>query len=504
MAYAGMVQEYNDMVSQQVNASEQAEESGVSDSLSKNLEEWKERADEYSHKFSALAEGGVGEIMSMAGLSKAYESYQKYQKLYGDAQASVRKIDPRFDGVPKAEPTDPSLPDDVLERVRRLKNEPFEDVGDVAQLRGTRAPRFDESLLDPIDRLPTQPSIDEPAESFRNPAFDSPAEEVNIARPQEADDTPRGEADLTQDDIDALVDRNLADLSQGVGREAAPLTTTDASGITYGKTGTGGDVAEQRLALASREDQPQLGAVERFQLTQQDPIDVQRLGVRGAAQEFSARAQPQQISVDDIKAQYKQLDRVNRNELKQKVDSGQLDADDLPSIQAEIQSRLQATGGPAPSRPPPALPDYQTEVRQVKQAEPTLDEPDIKPVAEPDAPQLAEPVERQLGTEASDFVESAGQRSEGLVSKAVSSFATDEEIGSLFGPVGETLGALAGAVSTIDGLFHLFHHQTPSLAAPSNLGNLTPQMNTNLTSKYASSIPTIDSAQQVSAAVSSF
>ena len=545
MAYAGMVQEYNDMISQQVNISEQAEESGVSDSLSKNLEEWKERADEYSHKFSALAEGGIGEIMSMAGLSKAYEQYQKYSKIYGDAQASVRKIDPRFDGVPKPEPDAPSLPDDVLERVRRLKNEPFEEVGDVRELRRTRAPALDESLLpqpEPVTAEPIprgegiEPRNVEPDQQYRNPTFNDedlvrlPETEVNLLAPPENSVLPppvdegapkfKQDEDLTDADLDSIVQRNLVDAAEGVGREAAPLQQTVA-GITYGKTGGGAD-PQPRKAFIRREDpDADIDAVDRFNIAR-EPIDVQRLGVRGAAQEFTARAQPKpQITIEDIREQYKQLDRVNKNELKQKVDSGQLDANDLPSIQAEIQSRLQATGGPAPppTRPPPALaepdpvPSYQTEVRQVKQPAPTPDEDEIKPavpdepvkpIAEPDEPELSRPVaapERELGTDAGDFLE---ERSGGIVSNIVKSTGIDEEIGALFGPVGEAVGAVAGIVSVADGLYHLFHHSAPSISSPTNLGNLSPQVNTNLTSKYASSIPTIDSAQQVSAAVSSF
>ena len=74
MSYAMMVDEYNELVRQQVSASEEAEQSGISNEMESKLEQWKERADEYSHKFQALSEGGIGELAGMSGLKNTYNN----------------------------------------------------------------------------------------------------------------------------------------------------------------------------------------------------------------------------------------------------------------------------------------------------------------------------------------------------------------------------------------------------------------------------------------------
>lgn len=90
MAYSMMVDEYNELIRQQVSASADAEESGISNEMDSKLEQWKERADEYSHKFSALAEGGIGELAGMSGLKNTYnkftETRKKFKKFMGDGE----------------------------------------------------------------------------------------------------------------------------------------------------------------------------------------------------------------------------------------------------------------------------------------------------------------------------------------------------------------------------------------------------------------------------------
>jgi hypothetical protein len=72
------------------------------------------------------------------------------------------------------------------------------------------------------------------------------------------------------------------------------------------------------------------------------------------------------------------------------------------------------------------------------------------------------------------------------------------------GPIGEAIGAVAGIFTSIDGLIHLFHHKQAAVPQVRNLGNMAPEINTQVTSKFSSAIPTIDSAQEVSGAIASF
>lgn len=71
--------------------------------------------------------------------------------------------------------------------------------------------------------------------------------------------------------------------------------------------------------------------------------------------------------------------------------------------------------------------------------------------------------------------------------------------------VGEGLLAVAGLVSIGEGIYHLFHHKTkqPTISSVATDNLVTPPSQ-NLTQKYSLALPSIDSASEQSASVSSF
>ena len=317
MAYAGMVSEYNDMLTQQKVASEQAEESGISDNLNRSLDEWSQKATEYSHKFSALAEGGVSELMGFEGLKNAYSSFKKHQEKYdkwkGDAPSAGDKLDPAYDGITSE---GKSLSKDVLDRVNTLKNESLGSLGG-----SKKVVQLENTSIDPTYKA--------------------------IAEGQKAS----------------------SDVS---------LVSDSEGGLRVGSQLTGPPEAAAELGL----------------------------------------------------------------------------------------------------RPPPAA----------------AAEDEIQPVA-------AEDVAKVVGGETSDLVEKSIGKT---IGSAFEDFGVDEALGSIAGPIGEGIAAVAGVASVAEGLVKLFkHHDKPNIDV-GNFGNLNPSTSSALSSKYASSIPTLDSSVELSGSVMSF
>jgi len=121
--------------------------------------------------------------------------------------------------------------------------------------------------------------------------------------------------------------------------------------------------------------------------------------------------------------------------------------------------------------------------------------PEPTPVA-PDPAPLAGETENLLGDVGKKVGEDVGEN-------IVKSGAGDLLAGAI--PVlGEGILAVAGLVSIGEGLYHLFHHKTtqPTVSSISSAGPTAPSA--GLTQKYALALPSIDSASEASASVSSF
>lgn len=520
MAYSMMVGEYNDLIREQKDSAETAQEAGVSDDIQTGLEEWKERADEYSHKFTALAEGGLAEVASMTGLKASYQGFlkvrKKYKKYMGDG-ASDAHVNPTGSTIkPGGELDLEGLSNDVLDFV----------PGDMKTAAGQLVNKA-KSALTKVKGVAD--SAGTKAAKVIDPSRAGSQAPVNV---------DGGDASLTGDDLDNIISRNLADVNEGVGRQAQNLTQR-VSGITYGKTGAGADIADAGGAAAPRSaslaDQLQNmrqslrgTAVEGAgsnAVSSVNPIDVGKIGVKKtitkieggaldnklipkpagptptalgptfARQADADLAQKTQLQAS-LKEKFAQLPKEDRQKLIQKQNEGQLPQEsvgELQDLDAQISSRLKQV-----SQTQAQTGDFLAGIEQRGKsvAADVRATAGVKPPAPDPEQEVGEPVEKSAVKVGEKAVEKEGE-------DVGEKFAADEAIGSVAGPIGEAIGAVAGIFSTIDGLVHLFHHKKQSLPQVNqNIG--TPEINTQITSKFSSAIPTIDSAQEVSGAIASF
>ena len=437
-----MASEYNDLINQQKATSQAAQESGIADQDQTQLMRWKQDADEYSHKFSVLAEGGIQELLALHGIKSTYKNFKasrdRFRKFFGDAKASVGKVDPTKPGVGGSSK--------VEERGIENEGEPESDVFDsIFTSRTAPAPTLSSARGEVLD----------PFRSGDKPIPDQPPVDV---------------------DIDDLVDRARADTTLGGAEPEAPLRTgqVDSTGMRFGQS-TIDDVGGRI--------EPPLDLSVGQTIGDFKPIDVQALGVRRAAPQLEARL---------------------------------------------------GGGAAPPARPPPAQPAPEEE------DEPKPEEPDIPPaqsqtyetrvrpkVSEPDVPDPAAAVSDVVGeapvsaaasaaADATSDVASAAKSTASKLGEQVSTdavsasenlaekFTADEMLGAVAGPIGEGIATVAGIFTTIDGLVHIFNHSASPIPTVKSLGDLAPALNTSVTSKYSSAIPTVDSAHQMSASVMSF
>jgi hypothetical protein len=132
---------------------------------------------------------------------------------------------------------------------------------------------------------------------------------------------------------------------------------------------------------------------------------------------------------------------------------------------------------------------------------PQVDEIQPAPTEAPLAGETENLVEQTAKTTAEKATEEVG---EGVVEKGLTSGLGDLVAGAI-PVVGEGLLAVAGLVSIGEGIYHLFHHKTkqPTVSTVATDNLVTPPSQT-LTQKYSLALPSIDSASEQSASVSSF
>ena len=277
-----MVDEYNELIRQQVSASADAEESGVSNEMESKLEQWKERADEYSHKFSALAEGGIGELAGMSGLKNTYskftETRKKFKKFMGDGE-NAYQVNPAGSTLNPAQALDKLTSGELSDLIPQSSKDAVGNLVNAVK-------SVKQKVVDTVSKAP----------DLARATITDPAKAGAVA----VKDSSLGDVNLSADDLDDIVRRNLADVNEGVGREAGALVQ-NVHGINYGKTGAGADLiadAQQSTSFSAPANLRQsLRAVQgevsgAVKTSASQPIDVGRLGVKATAKEFDARTEP--------------------------------------------------------------------------------------------------------------------------------------------------------------------------------------------------------------------
>jgi cell division septation protein DedD len=181
MSYADETSRINDVIRQYREAPTEQLGEAVAENQTQLDATWKEQADEYAHKYSALAEGGGEEIAGALGLEGAYRGYKKLKSLYKDYKDARDKIN---------------------DNLTKLKN-----------------PANKDKLQDPdnVDNNPTEeepepsqaPQTAEPSEAQPEPEPEPEAE----AEPEPPTDTLTAEniEDIEPEDFDDFLDKALAE-----------------------------------------------------------------------------------------------------------------------------------------------------------------------------------------------------------------------------------------------------------------------------------------------------
>jgi hypothetical protein len=520
MAYSLMVEEYNDLIQNQVADSREADEAGISDEQQSKLAQWKERADEYSEKFSALADGGLGELAGMAGLSNTYSKLmdirKRYKKFMGDGENASQvnpgglTLDPE-QALTKL--TDGELSDLIPQGSKDILGKAINTAKEVKQ-----------SVVDSVSKAP----------DLARATIVDPAKAGAVA----VKDTAIGDVNLTADDLDNIIQRNLADVDEGIGRQAAPLTQ-QIGGLTFGKTGRGADLvaeAQQSTSFGAPQNLRQgLRAVQgeasgSTLTTARQPIDVGKIGVKASAKEFDALSEPlaqgimQQganppsaldLQLESAQAKlkdtFKKLPKADRQKVLQAQERGEIQQEslgDIQELQKQFDDRLasNAENAARAEAERSSAEDFLGGIGKTDVSARVAATADVKP--QPATEFLGDIEKTDVSERVAETKEIAPKVAEETAEKAGEDvgekFAADEAIGSVAGPIGEAIGAVAGIFTSIDGLIHLFHHKQAAVPQVRNLGNMAPEINTQVTSKFSSAIPTIDSAQEVSGAIASF
>ena len=167
-------------------------------------------------------------------------------------------------------------------------------------------------------------------------------------------------------------------------------------------------------------------------------------------------------------------------------------------------------------RPAPALSEEQAEFPRITASDPAPQSTAPAPVEDLDAPEPTAPppapTEAPLAGETENVVEQATKETvetatkdvgEGIVEKGLTSGLGDLVAGAI-PVVGEAILGVAGLVSIGEGIYHLFHHKSKQPVVSTVATGALPTAPNNLTQKYSLALPSIDSASEPSASVSSF
>ena len=325
-------------------------------------------------------------------------------------------------------------------------------------------------------------------------------------------------------------------------------------GISFGKTGSGADLiadaqestsfsAPANLRSSLRAVQGEVGGA--VKTTPSAPIDVGRIGVKATAKEFDARTRPPPALAEGIMQQgvnppsaldlqiesaqaklkdtFKQLPPEDRARVIKAQGRGELPQEslsDLQNLQSQFDERLSSLaqqregvgdllggieqGGRSVTAQVQATKDVKPPSTEIIAGQ---QDASVGAVAETNIDEAVRGGQ-ELVSAGKEAVETAGDVGKTALKEAGESIGekigAEELAGSTLGVVGEAIGSVAGIFTAVDGLIHLFHHKQAPLPEVRSVGNMTPEINTSVTSKFSSAIPTIDSAQEVSGAIASF
>lgn len=229
MDYANETARINDVIRQYQEAPTEQFSEAVAENQTQLDATWKEQADEYAHKYSALAEGGGEEIAGALGLEGAYRGYKKLKSLYKDYKDARDKIN---------------------DNLTKLKN-----------------PANKDKLQDPdnVDNTPTEEDP-EPSQAPQESTEPPPAEQTEIDEPPTTENIediePLAEEGADEDEIGRSMLNRLFQQSEDLERQTQQMrqqriqeTTPDEEPLRQGDNLTTDELEQNLRDAGFNEDQ---------------------------------------------------------------------------------------------------------------------------------------------------------------------------------------------------------------------------------------------------------
>ena len=429
-----------------------------------NLAGWKEKADEYAHKYSALAEGGGAELAGALGLEGAFKTAKKIKGLYDNVQERKSAIQRRQQAQKESNLKEDGNLNDDPEGFPTAE----EAQSETTQLRNSLSDRFN-TQSQPKDIFSNPQELETPeaqAELFGREATpfggsrppparaapEAPAADEDISEIQPAEEP--GATFSTQ--ISSAVDTETA-LSRTVSSQNIGDSTIRTNNFPNENTLKGREFADSESGGEVRSsivisDDPNINP---FAITATKPLETQEAEQSGNSSLEGGQA------------------------LDKSVNMAQETLNDGKSFLQNTFSKLQAKG---------------QSIREGFQ--------NVKNTVS----SVGDEVGQQVGKTAANIGEKVGEEAGVDVGTDLAGMATADAVLGGIPLLGEAALGISGLVSIGEGLYHLFHHSSKP-PPPPNLPQIhiaASNPSAGLTQKFSMSLPSLDSSAEPSASTMSF
>ena len=437
-----------------------------------NLAGWKEKADEYAHKYSALAEGGGAELAGALGLEGAFKTAKKIKGLYDNVQERKSAIQRRQQAQKESNLKEDGNLNDDPEGFPTAE----EAQSETTQLRNSLSDRFN-TQSQPKDIFSNPQELETPeaqAELFGSDSGAIPFGEATPSggsRPPPARAAPRQE--VADEDISEIQPAEepgatfSTQISSAVDTETALSRTVSSQNIGDSTIRTNNFPNENTLKGREFADSESGGEVRSSIVISDDPninpfaiTATKPLETQEAEQSGNSSLEGGQV-------------------LDKSVNTAQETLNDGKSFLQNTFSKLQARG---------------QSIREGFQ--------NVKNTVS----SVGDEVGQQVGKTAANVGEKVGEEAGANVGEDLAGMATTDAILGGIPLLGEAALGITGLVSIGEGLYHLFHHSSKP-PPPPNLPQVhlaASNPSAGLTQKFSMSLPSLDSSAEPSASTMSF
>ena len=440
-----------------------------------NLAGWKEKADEYAHKYSALAEGGGAELAGALGLEGAFKTAKKIKGLYDNVQERKSAIQRRQqaqkesnlkeDGNLNDDPEGFPTAEEAQSETTQLRNSLSDRFNTQSQPSGSKdifsnpqeleTPEAQAELFG-REATPFGGSRPPPARAAEAPRQEVADEDISEIQPAEESGATFSTQISSAVDTETALSRTVS--SQNIGDSTIRTNNfpneNTLKGREFADSESGGEV---RSSIVISED-PNINP---FAITATKPLETQE-----AEQSGNSSLEGGQL-------------------LDKSVNTAQETLNDGKSFLQNTFSKLQAKGQ-----------SIREGFQNVKNTVSSVGDEVGQQVGT--VGEAAANVGEKVGEEAGADVGSVGEDLAGMAT-------TDAILGGI--PLlGEAALGITGLVSIGEGLYHLFHHSSKP-PPPPNLPQVhlaASNPSAGLTQKFSMSLPSLDSSAEPSASTMSF